>query len=125
MKNLFGCLGLIVVSFITFLGLLFFNAWYFECIYNIGITPLFSLFDIALPTIEYKYFVFITVIIGSIGLYFKDVNKKESENKVTYSISDPGEFVEGIGKIFMPIINNILTRLLQLLILTIICGICF
>ena len=65
------------------------------------------------------------MIIGSIGLYFKDVNKKESENKVTYSISDPGEFVEGIGKIFMPIINNILTRLLQLLILTIICGICF
>ena len=125
MKNLFGCLGLIIVSVIVFFGLLFFNAWYFECIYNIGLTPLFSLFDIALPAIEYKYFVFITAIIGSIGLYFKDANKKESENKVTYSINDPGEFVEGLGKVFLPIINNILTRLLQLLILTIICGICF
>ena len=125
MKNLFGCLGLIIVSVVVFFGLLFFNAWYFECIYNIGLIPLFSLFDIVLPAIEYKYFVFITVIIGSIGLYFKDANKKESENKVTYSINDPGEFAEGIGKVFMPIISNILTRLLQLLILTIICGICF
>lgn len=125
MKNLFGCLGLIIVLVIVFFGLLFFNAWYFECIYNIGLTPLLGLFDITLPAIEYKYFLFITVIIGSIGLYFKDANKKESENKVTYSINDLGEFVEGIGKLFMPTINNILIRLLQLLILTIIYGICF
>ena len=125
MKNLFGCLGLLILSPLLFFVLLFFNAWYFECIYNIGLTPLFTLFDIVLPAIEYKYFVFITVIIGSIGLYFKDANKKESENKVTYNINDPGEFAEGIGKIFMPIISNILTRLLQLLILCVAYNIIF
>lgn len=125
MKNLFGCLGLLILFPLLFFALLFFNAWYFECIYNIGLTPLFTLFDIALPAIEYKYFVFIAVIIGSIALCFKDVNKKESENKATYSIDDPGEFIEGLGKIFMPIINSILIRLLQVLILTIVCGICF
>jgi hypothetical protein len=69
--------------------------------------------------------VFIAVIISSIVLCFKDTNKKESENKTIYSIDDPSEFIEGLGKVFMPIINNILTRLLQLLILTIVCGICF
>ena len=125
MKNLFGCFGLLILSPLLFFALLFFNAWYFECIYNVGLTPLFTLFDIALPAIEYKYFVFITLIIGSIGLYFKDANKKESENKTTYSINDPGEFIEGLGKVFMPIVGAILTRLLQLLILTIVCGICF
>ena len=125
MKKLFGCLGLIVVSVITFFGLLFFNAWYFECIYNIGLTPLFSLFDIVLPAIEYKYFVFIAVVIGSIAMYFNAANKKESENKVTYSIEEPGEFIEGLLKTFTPIVGNILGRLLQLLILTIVCGICF
>jgi hypothetical protein len=125
MGKIFGCLGILIVFPLLFFALLFFNAWYFECIYNVGLTPLFTLFDIALPAIEYKYFVFITLIIGSIGLYFKDANKKESENKVTYSINDPDEFIEGLGKVFTPIINNILTRLLQLLILTIVCGICF
>ena len=125
MGKIFGCLGILIVFPLLFFALLFFNAWYFECIYNIGLIPLFSLFDIALPAIEYKYFVFIAVVIGSIALYFKDANKKESENKVTYNINDPGEFIEGIGKVFMPIISNILTRLLQLLILTIVCGICF
>lgn len=125
MKNLFGCLGLLILSPLLFFVLLFFNAWYFECIYNVGLTPLFTLFDIALPAIEYKYFVFITLIIGSIGLYFKDANKKKSENKTTYSIDDPDEFIKGIGKAFTPIISAILTRLVQLLLLTIVCRICF
>ena len=125
MKNLFGCLGILIVLPLLFFALQFFNAWYFECIYNIGLTPLFGLFDIALPAIEYKYFVFIAVIIGSIVLCFKDVNKKEFENKATYSIDDPSEFIEGLGKAFTPIISAILTRLVQLLLLTIACGICF
>ena len=125
MNKIIGCLGMAIFLPLIFIGLILFNAWYFECIYNIGLTPLFTLFDIALPAIEYKYFVFITLIIGSIGLYFKDANKKESENKTTYSINDPGEFIEGLGKVFMPIVGAILTRLLQLLILTIVCGICF
>jgi hypothetical protein len=125
MKNLFGCLGILIVFPLLFFALLFFNAWYFECIYNIGLTPLFTLFDIALPAIEYKYFVFIAVIIGSIVLCFKDANKKESENKVTYNINDSAGFIEGLGKVFTPIVGAILARLLQLLLLTIICGICF
>lgn len=125
MGKFFGCLGLIVVSVITFVGLLFFNAWYFECIYNIGLTTLFSLFDIALPAIEYKYFVFIAVVIGSIAMYFNAANKKESENKVTYSIEDPGEFIEGLVKAFTPIVGNIIARLFQLLILSIVCGLIF
>lgn len=125
MKNLFGCLGLLILSPLLFFALLFFNAWYFECIYNIGLTPLFTLFDIALPAIEYKYFVFIAVVAGSIALYFKDANKKESENKAIYSIDDPDEFIKGIGKAFTPIISAILTRLVQLLLLAIVCGICF
>ena len=89
MKNLFGCLGLLIAIPLLVIGLILFHAWYFECIYNIGLTPLFTLFDIVLPAIEYKYFVFITVIIGSIGLYFKDTNKQESEEnkvKVAYNM---------------------------------------
>lgn len=125
MKNLFGCFGLLILSPLLFFALLFFNAWYFECIYNVGLTPLFTLFDIVLPVLEYKYFVFIAVVAGSIALYFKDANKKESENKATYSIDDPDEFIKGIGKAFTPIIGAILTRLVQLLLLTIVCGICF
>jgi hypothetical protein len=125
MGKIFGCFGLLIAIPLLVIGLILFNAWYFECIYNIGLTPLFTLFDIALPAIEYKYFVFITVIIGSIGLYFKDTNKKESENKVTYSIDDPVELAMGIEKAIVPIIGNLLTKLLQLLILTIVCGICF
>lgn len=125
MGKIFGCFGLIIVSVITFLGLLFFNAWYFECVYNIGLIPLFTLFDIALPAIEYKYFVFIAVVIGSIATVFKDSNNKESENKNTYSIDDLDSFIEGLVKVFTPIISNIMARLLQLLMLTIICGICF
>ena len=125
MGKFFGCLGILIVLPLVFFALLFFNAWYFECIYNIGLIPLFSLFDIALPVIEYKYFVFITVIAGAIRLYFIDTNKQESENKVTYSIDDSEEFIKGLGKVFTPIISAILTRLVQLLILTIVCGICF
>lgn len=125
MGKIFGCLGMLIVPPLVFFALLFFNAWYFECIYNIGLIPLFSLFDIALPAIEYKYFVFIAVIAGAIRLYFIDTNKQESENKVTYSIDDPEEFTKGLGKVFTQIISVILTRLVQLLILTIVCGICF
>ena len=125
MGKFFGCLGILIVLPLLFFALLFFNAWYFECIYNIGLTPLFTLFDIALPVLEYKYFVFIAVVAGSIALYFKDANKKESENKAIYSIDDPDEFIKGIRKAFTPIISAILTRLVQLLLLTIVCGICF
>ena len=125
MSKIFGCFGMLIAIPLLVIGLILFNAWYFECIYNIGLTPLFTLFDIALPAIEYKYFVFITVIIGSIGLYFKDTNKKESENKVTYSIDDPVELAMGIEKAIVPIIGNLLTKTLQLLILTIVCGLIF
>ena len=39
MKKLFGCFGLIVISVITFVGLLFFNElWYNYCVFLSPIT---------------------------------------------------------------------------------------
>jgi hypothetical protein len=128
MGKIFGCFGVILLFPILIIGLLFFNAWYLQVIYNIGFTPLFGQFEVFLPQLSFWTFVFISVLLGAIKILFVDTtNKNEAtkSEKKTYNISDKEELFEGILKLFSPILSNILTKLLQLGLLAIFCNICF
>ena len=79
MKNLFGCLGVIVLLPILVIGLILFNSWYLQVIYNIGLTPILSQFGLFLPQLGFWVFVLIDVVIGGIKIFFTDPNKPKPE----------------------------------------------
>ena len=126
MKNLFGCFGVLLLLPIMIIGLILFNSWYLQVIYNIGLTPVLSQFGVFLPQLGFWVFVLIDVVIGGIKIFFTDPNKPKPETeKKTYHIWDKEEMSEGVVKAFSPIISNILTKLLQILLLLIAFNICF
>jgi hypothetical protein len=126
MGKIFGCLGVLLLLPIMVIGLILFNSWYLQIIYNIGLTPILSQFGLFLPQLGFWVFVLIDVAIGGIKIFFNDPNKSKPETeKKTYHIWDKEEMAEGVSKVFFPIISNILTKLLQLGLLTIAFNICF
>lgn len=126
MKNLFGCFGVILLLPILMIGMILFNSWYLQVIYNIGLTPILSQFGLFLPQLGFWVFVLIDVVLGAIKVFFSDPNnpKPETEKK-TYHIWDKKEMAEGAAKAFSPLISNILIKLLQLGLLAIAFNICF
>ena len=58
-----------------------------------------------------------------VGSIFIDTDK--ANDSLQKTDKKAASVAEGLGKVFTPIISAILTRLVQLLILTIVCGICF
>lgn len=126
MKNLFGCLGVILLLPILLIGMILFNSWYLQVIYNIGLTPILEQFGVFLPQLGFWVFVLIDMVLGAIKIFFDDPNKLKSEtDKKTYNIKNKEEMIEGISKVFSPLISNILTKLLQLGLLAIAFNICF
>jgi hypothetical protein len=126
MGKFFGCFGVLLLLPILIIGLILFNSWYLQVVYNIGLTPILSQFGVFLPQLGFWVFVLIDCVIGGIKIFFNDPNKPKPETeKKTYSIHNKEEFAEGVSKAFSPILSNILTKLLQLGLLAIAFNICF
>ena len=126
MGKIFGCLGVLLLLPILVIGLILFNSWYLQVIYNIGLTPILSQFGVFLPQLGFWVFVLMDMMIGAIKIFFTDLNKPKPETeKKTYNIYNKEEFAEGVSKAFSPILSNILTKLLQLGLLAIAFNICF
>ena len=108
------------------IGLILFNSWYLQVIYNIGLTPILSQFGLFLPQLGFWIFILIDIVIGGIKLFFTNpYNSKSETEKKTYNIWDKDQRTEGVAKVFSPIISNMLTKLLQLVLLLIAFNICF
>lgn len=126
MGKIFGCFGVLLLLPIMVIGLILFNSWYLQVIYNIGLTPILSQFGLFLPQLGFWVFVLIDVVIGGIKIFFTDTNKPKSETeKKTYNVWNKDQLTEGVTKAFSPIISNILTKLLQLGLLVVAFNICF
>lgn len=129
MGKIFGCFGVLLLLPIMVIGLILFNSWYLQVIYDIGLTPVLSQFGLFLPQLGFWVFVLIDVVIGGIRLFFTDPNKSNKSNteteKKTYNIHNTEEFIDGVTKAFTPIISNVLTKLAQLGLLAIAFNICF
>ena len=122
MGKIFGCFGVLLLLPIMVIGLILFNSWYLQVIYDIGLTPVLSQFGLFLPQLGFWVFVLIDVVIGGIKLFFTDPNKPKPETeKKSYNRFDSEQF----EKVFSPIITNILTKLTQLGLLAIAFNICF
>lgn len=126
MRNLFGCFGILLIFPIFVIGMILFNSWYLQVIYNIGLTPIFGQFGLFLPQLGFWIFVLINVTIAAIKYFFTNVNTEKPETeKKTYNVWDKEQLTEGVSKVFSPIISNILTKLAQLGLLAIAFNICF
>ena len=122
MGKIFGCIGVLLLLPILVIGLILFNSWYLQVIYNIGLTPILSQFGLFLPQLGFWVFVLIDVVIGAIKMFFINPNEPKPETEKTpYNIFDSEQF----AKAFSPIISNILTKLIQLGLLAIVLNICF
>ena len=126
--KLFGCLGLILIIPLFVICAVLFNAWYLQVIYNIGLTPILSQFEIFLPQLGYWVFALMWVVYTGLHTLFKyDAFKtlnNEKENK-TYNWNNLDERLAGIVKVLGPIISNIITKLLYLLLIYCTYCICF
>ena len=128
MGKIFGCFGVLLLLPIMVIGLLLFNSWYLQVIYNIGLTPVLSQFGLFLPQLGFWVFVLIDVVIGGIKLFFTNPDKPNTNTeaeKKTYNIYNKDEFIDGVTKAFSPITTNVLTKLAQLGLLAIAFNICF
>lgn len=76
MKLIKFILGVAIV-----VGTVYFNGWFWECVYNIGICPLFDHFGHELPQVEYRYFVFFGVLLSACYVPFKPKSKKDEVEK--------------------------------------------
>jgi hypothetical protein len=77
MKLIKFILGVVII-----VGVVFFNGWFWECVYNIGICPLFDHFGHELPQVEYRYFVFLGVLISACYVPFRPKSKKNEEENL-------------------------------------------
>ena len=61
MKNLFGCLGALLILPLLLIVAILFNGWYLQVIYDIGLVPILGQFGLFLPQLGYWVFVLIGV----------------------------------------------------------------
>lgn len=106
-------LGLLFLIAIAIVGAFFFNAWYMQQIYEVGLIPIINLFNVELPLISYNAFIVIVFFSACVQTAFKYDSKKTE--KIQYGTT---EFNEGITKFFGEIFGMILTKLLNVLILS-------
>lgn len=122
MKKFFGCFGVLLLLPIMVIGLILFNSWYLQVIYNIGLTPVLCQFGLFLPQLGFWVFVLMDVVIGGIKMFFTNPNEPKPETeKKSYNLFDSEQF----AKAFSPVFSNILTKLMQLGLLAIAFNICF
>lgn len=126
MKNLFGCLGALLIFPLILVAAILFHGWYLQVIYDIGMVPILGQFGLMLPQLGYWVFVLIHVVLCGIKTY---VNGTETKSKTEIvekiDITNAKETASALGKAVSPVISNILTKLGQLLIIYIAFTICF
>lgn len=71
-----------ILGVVLTFGVIFFNGWFWECVYNIGICPLFDHFGHELPQVEYRYFVFFGVLLSACYVPFRPKSKKNEEENL-------------------------------------------
>lgn len=124
MKNLFGCLGALFIFPLILVAAILFHGWYLQVIYDIGVVPICSQFGLFLPQLGYWVFVLIHVVFGGFKTYFKGTETKtEATEKI--KIINAKEATTALSKVISPVVSNILTKLVQLLIIYIAFLICF
>lgn len=92
-------------------GVIFFNGWFWECVYNIGICPLFDHFGHELPQVEYRYFVFFGVLLTACYVPFKPKSKKNEEDysdKLGIYDKDVAEILVTGVRVFESLINELI-----------------
>ena len=108
-------IGLIFLIFLTIIGAFFFNVFYIQQLYEIGIVNIAGLFNVELPLISYNAFIVIVFLISCIYTGFRYNSKIKEKIKLTYGTA---EFDDGIIKFLGNIFGVILTKGLNLLILS-------
>ena len=105
MKLIKFILGVAIV-----VGTVYFNGWFWECVYNIGICPLFDHFGHELPQVEYRYFVFIGVLLSACYVPFKPKPKKNEENLDELGIYDKNvtEILVTSARVIESLVNDLL-----------------
>ena len=92
-------------------GVIFFNGWFWECVYNIGICPLFDHFGHELPQVEYRYFVFLGILLSTCYVPFKPKSKKnEEENIDGFGIydKDVAEILVTCARVVEALVNELI-----------------
>lgn len=126
MKNLFGCLGVLIIFPLIFVAAILFHGWYLQVIYDIGVVPILGQFGLMLPQLGYWVFVLIHVVFCGFKTYFNGTDtKSKTETIDKIKITNAEEATSALGKVVSPIVSNILTKLGQLLIIYVAFTICF
>lgn len=103
-----------ILGVVIFVGAIFFNGWFWECVYNIGICPLFDHFGHELPQVEYRYFVFFGVLLSACYVPFRPKSKKNEEENLD------GLYDKEVTEILLPcvrVVESLINELLALFML--------
>lgn len=126
MKNVFGCLGALLIFPLILVAAILFHGWYLQVIYDIGVVPILGQFGLMLPQLGYWVFVLIHVVFGGFKTYFNGTDTKSKTDTIEkIKVTNAEEAASALGKAVSPVVSNILTKLGQLLIIYIAFSICF
>jgi hypothetical protein len=93
-------------------GVMFFNGWFWECVYNIGICPLFDHFGHELPQVEYRYFVFLGILLSTCYVPFKPKSKKKEDEDIVDGLGiydkDVAEILVTCARVVESLVNELL-----------------
>jgi hypothetical protein len=95
---------------------LFVNSVYIAAVYNIGIAPLFGSFNVALPDIAFKMFIFIAMCFSAVKILFKSTNK-DNINIKTDTVED---IYNGLSTVLAALLSNFVNKGITILILYIV-----
>lgn len=126
MKNVFGCLGALLIFPLILVAAILFHGWYLQVIYDIGVVPILEQFGLMLPQLGYWVFVLIHVVFAGFKTYFNGTETKAKTEAIEkIKVTNAEEAATALSKAVSPVVSNILTKLGQLLIIYIAFTICF
>lgn len=101
-----------ILGVVILVGVIFFNGWFWECVYNIGICPLFDHFGHELPQVEYRYFVFLGILLSTCYVPFRPKSKKKDEEDIADGLGiydkDVAEILVTCARVLEALINELI-----------------
>lgn len=116
MKSIITIFNVLVIFAVMYVMALFVNSVYIAAVYNIGIVPLFGSFNVALPDIAFKMFIFIAMCFSAVKLLFKSTDK-DNTNIKTDTVED---ISNGLSAALSAMLSSFVNKGITILILYIV-----
>lgn len=107
-------LTIFLITLLISIGLICFNAYFLQVIYNLIIISIFQIFEITLPPVNYGIFILLWIMCNEL---IKIFSNKSNEQKKYYDITKQDEVSLYLTKLIANTLNILFSRIFCLFII--------